>query len=84
MNAYQKLTLDANNCLAIPLAEPDEFGRNEATLIVCYPEGDYDTIGADNFDGDKLRRALYDEREMGALPPDCDCVELPSGVLFFF
>lgn len=79
-----KLTLDANNRLAIPLATPDEFGRNEATLIVCYPEGDYDTIGAENFDGNNLRRALFDEREIGTLPADCDCVELPSGVLFFF
>lgn len=84
MSNNKKLVLDANNCLAIPFDEPDEFGRNEGALIVRYPEGDYDTIKASDFDGDYLRRALYDEREMGTLPPDCDCVELPSGVLFFF
>jgi len=83
MTAYQKLVI-ADGRMAIPLDEPDEFGRNESVLLVRYPEGDYDTIGADNFDGDNLRRALYDEREMGTLPADCDCVELPSGVLFFF
>lgn len=83
-NVPFKLTLDANNSLAIPLAEPDEFGRKESTLIVCYPEGDYDTISAKNFDGENLRKALYDAREIGELPPDCDFVELPSGVLFFF
>ena len=52
-------------------------------LIRFYPEGDCDIIRADAIDGDNLRCALYAARECGELPPDCDAVALPSGVLFY-
>lgn len=84
MNNCQRLVLDANNCLAIPFDKPDEFGRNEGTLVVCYPEGDYDTIDANDFDCENLRRALYGEREIGSIPADCDQAELPNGAIFYF
>lgn len=79
-----KLVTTDSGYLAIPLPAPDEYGRTEDTLVVSYPAGDYDFIKADDFNGDDLRRALYDERETGGLPSDCDCVELPSGTLFYF
>ena len=79
-----KLVTTDGGYLAVPLAEPDEFGRTANTLIVSCPAGGYDLIKADDFDNADLRRALYDERETGGLPSDCDCVELPCGTLFCF
>lgn len=60
------------------------FGDDGAACVYHYPGGDCDSIpwpmGSEWCD--RLRSCLFDARECGLLPLDCEAVELPSGELF--
>lgn len=88
MPTPQLITLD--NHLGITLPEPSFCGDLEAILICRHPEGDCDTIPwpmvsdfrtKAELDAN-LRSALFDERECGNLPLDCQSVLLPDGSEF--
>lgn len=58
----------------------------DAILVCVYDAGDCDTISwpLPATQRDRLRRALYDGRESGLLPPLIDEVTLPDGTEFRF
>lgn len=89
MPTPQLIILDGTR-LGIALPEPNMFNDLEQILICRHPEGDCDTIPwpmvsefrtKERLD-EILRSALFDERECGTLPIDCQSVLLPDGSEF--
>lgn len=57
-------------------------GDERVILLYRYDAGDCNTMKWPNYDADLLRCSLYDWREAGVIPRDCQAVTLPDGTEF--
>ena len=79
MRTVKLVSID--KALCIP---PQTENGLHSLLLHFYPEGDCDVFHPLTFDIYQLLGAMFDARECGEVPADCDSFELPNGDVYYF